>query len=177
MTPGQSEGLPLEIVLVAAMGENRVIGTKGGMPWHLAADLKRFKALTLGSSIVLGRKTLESFGGRLLAKRRHHVVSRSPGNAVHKDDGTSLEWHVSLEEALRACAHAGERKVFVVGGGQIYEEALRKGLVTSVELTRIALSPEGDTMLAPFEGAFRLVGEEGHAEDGIAFRYETWVRI
>jgi dihydrofolate reductase len=158
------------------MGLNRVIGSRGALPWHISADLKRFKSLTLGSSIILGRKTYESFGGRPLPRRRHHVISRGSGVALEKEDGTSVVWHPSLEAALQACAQNGDDQVFIVGGAQIYEEALRQGVVTSLELTRVELAPEGDTFFPPFESDFRLVHRDEQSENGIVFSYESWSR-
>ncbi len=104
------------ISIIVAYAANRVIGSCGKMPWHLSEDLKRFRQITTGHSIVMGRKTWESIG-RLLPGRRHVIISRRPGYAV---PGATVV--ASLGDAIAACAD--ESDVFVVGGGEIYRLAL-----------------------------------------------------
>jgi dihydrofolate reductase len=123
-----------EIVLVAALARNRVIGVDGGMPWHLPADLKHFKRVTMGHPIVMGRRTFESIG-RALPGRRNIVLSTSM-NAV--PDG--VEVHASFDEAL---AVIDDETVMVVGGGALYEETLARA--DRMELTLVDAEPEGDT--------------------------------
>jgi len=123
-----------EIVLVAAMGKNRVIGVDGGMPWHLPADLKHFKAVTLGHPVVMGRRTFESIG-RALPGRRNVLLSRSLASAP-----AGCEVAGSLNEAL-AMLEPGP--VMVIGGGELYRSALP--LANRMELTFIDSAPEGDT--------------------------------
>ncbi|MFO7762937.1 MAG: dihydrofolate reductase [Wenzhouxiangellaceae bacterium] len=123
-----------EIVLVAAMGRNRVIGRDGGMPWHLPADLKHFKAVTMDHPIVMGRRTFESIG-RALPGRRNIVLSRSLAEAPPGCERTA-----SLEEALEGSASG---PLMVIGGGALYRAALP--LAARMELTFIDASPDGDT--------------------------------
>jgi len=123
-----------EIVLVAAMGRNRVIGVDGGMPWHLPADLRHFKAVTLGHPVVMGRRTFESIG-RALPGRRNIVLSRSLDPAPE-----GCEVAGSLAEAL-AVLEPGA--VMVIGGGELYRSALPSA--SRMELTFIDAAPEGDT--------------------------------
>jgi dihydrofolate reductase len=123
------------ISIIVAHSANRVIGASGKMPWHLPDDLKHFKALTMGHSIVMGRKTWESLG-RLLPGRRHVVVSRNPGYAVSGATVVSL-----LDDALLACA--GESEIFVIGGGDIYKQVLPKS--DRLYITEIDSEYEGDT--------------------------------
>jgi len=117
------------------MARNRVIGDAGGMPWHLPADLKHFKAVTLGHPVIMGRRTFESIG-RPLPGRRNVVVSRSQPELP---DGVVLA--DSLDSALAAAA-AG--RVMVIGGGQIYREALARA--DRLELTLIDAVIGGDTV-------------------------------
>ena len=105
------------------------------MPWHLSEDLKRFKALTMGHTIIMGRKTWESLG-RLLPGRRHVIVSRKPGYAV---PGATVV--ASLDEAIAACA--GKAEVFVIGGGEVYKMALP--LADRLYVTDIDAEFLGDT--------------------------------
>jgi len=128
--------------LVVAMGSNRAIGAAGALPWHIPEDLKRFKALTLGHSIIMGRKTYASIG-RLLPGRTSVIVTRSrtlqvPGAIVVN----------SLDEAVARCT--GQDEVFVIGGGELYREALARA--GRIYLTQVYLAPDGDTFfpeLAP----------------------------
>lgn len=123
-----------EIVLVAALGRNRVIGVDGAMPWHLPADLKHFKAITLGHPVVMGRRTFESIG-RALPGRQNLVVSRTLGRAP---DGCTLAR--SLDDAL---ARANSGAVMVIGGGELYRAALPRA--RRMELTLVDAMPAGDT--------------------------------
>lgn len=130
--------------LLVAMASNRVIGVEGKLPWHVPSDLKRFKALTMGHHIVMGRKTFESIG-RLLPGRTSVIVTRQRGYAVPG----AIVAH-SLDEAVRACA--GDSEVFVIGGGQLYAEALPHA--DRIYLTQIEGEFAGDTWfpaLAPGE--------------------------
>ncbi len=124
-----------EITLVAAMARNRVIGRDGGMPWHLPADLKHFKAVTMGCPIVMGRRTFESIG-RPLPGRTSIVISRS---RPELPDGALLAG--SLDEAIE---QAAADRVMVIGGGQIYRETL--GRADRLELTLIDAVIPGDTV-------------------------------
>jgi dihydrofolate reductase len=118
------------ITLVAAMGRNRVIGDDFGLPWKLPADMARFRRLTLGKPIILGRKTAELIG-RVLPDRRNIVLSRTP----HPGESQRV-WTTSVPEALQACDDAAE--VMVVGGAEVYRLFLP--LADRMELTIV----EGD---------------------------------
>lgn len=117
------------------MSRERVIGRGGRMPWHLPADLKHFKAVTLGHPVVMGRRTFDSIG-RALPGRRNVVISRSKPDLP---DGVVLAR--GLDEALRACA--GAERVMVIGGGEIYAQAMP--LADWLELTLIDAAIDGDT--------------------------------
>ena len=123
-----------EIVLVAAMGKNRVIGVDGGMPWHLPADLKHFKAVTMGHPVVMGRRTFESIG-KALPGRRNVVLSRS----LHSVP-TGCELADSLDDAL---GRLDPGPVMVIGGGELYRAALPRAV--RMELTFVDAAPDGDT--------------------------------
>jgi dihydrofolate reductase len=123
------------ISLVVAMAQDRVIGKNNGMPWHLPADLKHFKKITLGKPIIMGRKTFESIG-RALPNRRNIVVSRNPDYAA-----PGCEMAQSLDEALALFSDQDE--IFVIGGAQLFQDALP--LASRLYLTFIDLTVEGDT--------------------------------
>ena len=143
-----------EIVFVVARARNGVIGRDGGLPWHLPADLKRFKALTMGAPIVMGRKTFQSLPG-LLPGRRHIVLTRGDWQA----EGAEVAH--SVEDAL---ALADGQRVSIVGGAEIFR--LFEPLADRIELTEVHGAPEGDTVLPAFEG-WRETAREDH--DGYSF--------
>ena len=128
----------MKIILIAAVAKNRVIGKDNQLIWSLSADLKRFKNLTTGHHILMGRKTFESLG-RLLPNRTHLVISKSPELQLP-------EGHFkfsALEEAIIFCNKIGVEKLFVIGGGQVYRESI--DLCDELEITEVEANPEGDT--------------------------------
>lgn len=133
------------ITIIAAVAADRGIGYKGDLLWHIPADLKHFKKLTMGAPVVMGRNTWESLPRRPLPGRRNIVVSRSEGYSA---DGAEV--FRSLDEALQSAAETaaghpdGPKDVFVIGGASLYEAALP--LADVLELTEIdAVAPECDT--------------------------------
>ena len=122
------------IAIVVAMAENRTIGRDGALPWRLPADLTRFRSLTMGKPIIMGRRTHESIG-RALDGRRNIVVSRRPG---YRSPGCTVV--ASLEAAFEAASGAAEAAV--IGGAGIYEHALP--FATRIHLTLVHASVEGD---------------------------------
>ena len=146
----------MNLSCIWAMSENHVIGRDGGLPWRLSADLQRFKALTMGHHIVMGRKTWESIG-RSLPGRQSIVLSRDPS---YRAEGCLVVQ--SLDEALAAAG--GDDEVFVVGGASIYALALAS--CNCLYVTQVHAEIEGDVDLPPdvLDG-FRLVREESHEPD------------
>jgi len=129
------------VYLVAAVAANGTIGANGTLPWHLPEDLKHFKALTLGHPVIMGRKTWESLG-KALPGRENIVVTRAPG---YEAPGASVA--SSLAGALALCA--GESTVFVMGGGELYAEALP--LAHGLVLTEIQRDYAGDARFPSFD--------------------------
>ena len=128
--------------MVVARAENGAIGRDGGLPWHLSEDLKRFKALTMGSAMVMGRKTFESLP-KLLPGRRHIVMTRDPDWSA---DGAEIARDVSGALAL-----AGEPRVSIIGGAEIFRLFLP--VADRIELTEVHSSPEADTFMPDFDPA------------------------
>ena len=144
------------VSLIVAMGENNVIGVNGAMPWRLSADLIRFRRITMGHPLVMGRKTCDSIG-RLLPGRQTIIISR---NRELKIDGATVVG--SLPEALRAVGDCDE--VFVAGGGEIYRLAMP--LANRIYLTRVAADLPGDTTFPRFEESeWTLISREFHPAD------------
>ena len=144
------------ISLIVAMSRNRVIGRDNAIPWRIPAELARFKQLTMGHHIVMGRKTWDSIG-RLLPGRTTIIVTR---NAQFHVEGALTA--SSLPQALRLAAHDDE--IFVIGGAEIFRLALP--LAQRIYLTTVDIAIEGDTFMPPFDaGEWRRVGIESHPAD------------
>lgn len=148
---------PIRITLVAAMDRNRAIGVDGKLPWHLPDDLRRFKALTLGKPVLMGRKTAESLR-RALPGRLNLVLTRS-GRVPH----AGMQAVASLAEAL---ARAAGAELMVIGGGEVY--ALALPLADLLELTEVDTRlPSADAWFPPWRTAdWRETRREAHAADG-----------
>ncbi len=154
------------ITVVAAVARNGVIGVDGGLPWHLPDDLRRFKELTLGHVLVMGRKTYESIG-RPLPGRATVVVTRSEG---WEPGSTAVRVARSIPEAL-ATASAIDEQVFVVGGAALYADALP--LADRLELTLVDAEPDGDTHFPVVDWA---EWRELRREDGDGVAHVTYER-
>lgn len=148
-------GLP-EIGLVVARARNHVIGRDGGLPWHLPNDLRFFKRVTMGSPIVMGRRTHLSIG-RPLPGRRNLVITSQPHVVCEGCEPVG-----SLEAAVAACREAGS--IYVVGGASLYRVALP--MATWLYLTEVEAEVAGDTFLDPIdESGFDEVERETHPAD------------
>ena len=145
-----------EIVLVVARAENGVIGKDGGLPWHLPEDLRRFKALTMGAPMIMGRRTFESLP-KLLPGRRHIVITRDP-----KWSAEGAEIAHDTEAAL---ALADPGRVSVIGGAEIFR--LFADRADRIELTEVHGAPEGDTFMPAFGSEWQETAREDH--DGYSF--------
>lgn len=150
------------ISIVVAYAANRVIGSGGKIPWRLPEDLKRFKALTLGHHIVMGRKTWESIG-RLLPGRKHIIISRRPGYQV---PGASV-----VDSIAATIAAAGDDSdIFIIGGGEIY--ALVLPIADRILATEIDGKYEGDTYFPELaKGIWRETMRENREDAASGHRY------
>lgn len=132
----------MEVIIIAAMAANRVIGRNGTIPWHIPDELQWFKAVTMGHTLIMGRATYESIG-RPLPGRATIVLSREPGRSF-----PGCATVASLPEALARCA--GQEKVFIAGGAQIYAAALP--LTDTILLNILDQEFAGDTFFPPVPG-------------------------
>ncbi len=148
-----------------ARADNGVIGRNGALPWHLPADLKRFKAQTMGRAMIMGRRTFESLPG-LLPGRRHIVLTRDP---AWRAEGAEVAH--SVDDAL---ALAGGDAA-VIGGAEVF--ALFLDRAGRIELTEVHAEPEGDAVVPPLEG-WRETAREDHPAEGDrpAYSFVTLVR-
>jgi dihydrofolate reductase len=167
----------MNVAIYVAIAENGVIGHEGGLPWRLSTDLKRFKADTMGKPVVMGRKTYESIG-RLLPGRLNIIVTRD--KAYRVDGGevvNSLEDAIRLAET-RASRDGGADEVCIIGGGQIYAQALP--LADRLHVTYVLASVDGDTRFPPIDPAewevVRAQDVPAGEKDSHATRYTVYER-
>lgn len=151
------------VTLIAALGRNNAIGRENQLLWRLPEDLKRFKALTMGSPIIMGRKTFESVG-RVLPGRRNLVLT-------HQSEWqfAGAERFSSLDEAIAACS--GVKQIFVIGGAQIYSQAL--ALADVLELTEVDDAPQCDACFPQFDRkVWQELQRETHTDPASGLRYD-----
>jgi dihydrofolate reductase len=147
---------PSRISIIAAMARNRVIGAGNRIPWHLPAELKLFKAITMGHHIVMGRNTWESIG-RLLPGRTSVIVTRQPGYRI---DGAIMA--ASVDAALEACN--GDDEIFVIGGAQLYAAALPRA--NRLYLTVVDAEVPGDATMPEIDlGDWRQASSQAFTAD------------
>ena len=155
---------------IAALGENRVIGRGNRLPWHLPHDLRRFKAITMGHPMIMGRKTFDSIG-RPLPGRRSIVLSRNPGWAA-----PGVETAPSLDAALERCT--AEEEVFVIGGESLFRESLQR--CDRLYLTLVHSTIEGDRFFPEIDwNEWEQIEDERHESDEShehAFSFRTYDR-
>lgn len=158
------------IIMIAAAAENNALGKNNAMLWHLPDDFKRFKALTTGHHIIMGRKTFESFP-KPLPNRTHIIITKQKD--YQPENGIVVN---SIEAAIAACP-AGEN-AFIIGGGQIYELGLP--LTDKIELTRVHGTFEADAFFPEFNPSeWELTDAEFHDKDAkhdYSFTYQTFIR-
>lgn len=158
------------ITLIAAAAENNALGKNNDLIWHLPDDFKRFKAITSGHYIIMGRKTFESFP-KPLPNRTHVIVTRqknyNPENCIVVN---------SLEKAIEICPK--DEDVFVIGGGEIYQQSI--AIADKIELTRVHSTFEADTFFPEIDNTiWELVQEEFHPKDEkhlFDFTFQTYLK-
>ncbi len=160
------------LVMIAAAGENNALGKDNDLIWHLPDDFKRFKSLTTGHKIIMGRKTFESFP-KPLPNRFHIIITR---NKDYRVDHPECQVVHNLDEALKLVSE--EAMAFIIGGGEIYTQALPHS--DRIELTRVHASFEADTFFPHIDPAhWELIQEVHHPEDErhkYAFSYLSYIR-
>lgn len=153
----------MKLALIAAMSENGVIGRENKLPWHLPEDLKHFKKMTMGSPVIMGRKTYDSIG-RVLPGRKNIILSRQSNLKI---EGATVV--ADLESALKDCE--GAERAFVIGGAELYRLALPKA--DSVFLTIIHKKFDGDAVFPAidFENDFKIVSKEDRETGEFSFSF------
>ena len=153
----------MKLSLIVAMATNRTIGINNQMPWHLSADLKKFKKITMGQPIIMGRKTFESIG-RPLPGRKNIIISRDP---QYQQQGCLV--FNDLDSALKNCAESDE--VFVIGGATLYEATIERA--DRLYITKIQQAFDGDTWFPEIDPKqWRVVTREDIVNDNsVDFNY------
>jgi dihydrofolate reductase len=166
----------MKIVLVAAVGENNVIGKDGQLPWKIRSDLRHFRALTLDKPVIMGRKTFDSIG-KALDRRTNIVITRDPGFAAQ-----NVETAPSLDAALALARKDAERRgadeIMIIGGNAVFAEAMP--LADRLEITHVHASPDGDVYFPPIDlKRWREVKREERDQgpnDSAPFSIATYMR-
>lgn len=169
------------IVIVAAIAQNGVIGDDNQLVWRLKSDLKRFRAITLGKPLIMGRKTYESIG-RPLPGRETVVLTRDPGFAAagaHASVHSARSFDAALEQAEALAERMEASEIVVAGGAQVYALAFEHA--SRLRLTEVKAAPQGDAVFPPYDrAAFREIVREEHAagpEDDHAFAFVDLERV
>ncbi len=149
----------MTLSIIVAMSTNNVIGRGNKLPWHMPADLKHFKALTMGHHLLMGRKTFLEVG-KPLPGRINVVITRDPHFAA---EGVAISR--SIDEAISKAEAAGDREIFVAGGGEIFRQTIHRA--DKMYLTRIHAEIEGDTFFPEFDDVneWKLVDTEHFEAD------------
>jgi dihydrofolate reductase len=166
---------PVTVALILARAENGVIGAGGKLPWHISADLKHFKALTLGKPVIMGRKTFDSIG-KPLPRRSNIVVTRDPG---WRAEGVVVahDLPTALALAYEAAHRTGADEVMVIGGAEIYAQAMAHA--RRIHLTEVHRDYAGDTRLDLDLAGWHERARAAHAGEtpgGPAFSFVTLER-
>ena len=168
----------MQIVIIAAIAENGVIGRGGTMPWRLKSDMRHFRSATMGTPVVMGRKTYLSLSIKPLPGRTNIVVSRdpaftAPGVLVARSPKTALE--AARGDALRR----GADSITIIGGADLYDQTMP--LADRLEITQVHMKPEGDTIFPPIDSAiWREVAREAHPagpNDDAAYDFVSYLKV
>jgi dihydrofolate reductase len=175
----------VKISIIVSMDEKRGIGKKNALMWHIPGELPRFKQITTGHPVIMGRKTFESIG-RLLPNRVNIVITRDLGFKI--DDsrlGDNLIIVDSLDEALIKAEESIKNplntkyeipntdEVFVIGGGQIYKQAMEKGIVDRLYLTIVEGDFGADTFFPDYSNFTKVISEESHSDGEYKYKFLT----
>lgn len=162
-----------EIVMIVAADKNHVIGNDNKLPWHIPADLKHFKTLTMNHAVIMGRKTYESLGGRKLPGRHKVVLTRNPEAFSEVSDVVALEF-VDIDSFL--ANFENHRRIFIIGGAEIYQ--LFMPYVDRIEMTLVFAEFEGDTKFPHMNECWECVKRYDQPTDEsntIPFAFTTWM--
>ena len=166
----------MKISLLAAASTNNVIGKDNKLLWNLPNDMRFFKNMTWGMPVIMGRKTFESFNGDPLPGRFNFVVSRQPDWRPQNEKAKKTS---SLDEAVKLAGETDCRESFIIGGGQIYQEAI-KSLADKIYLTRVHVLVEGDAFFPTIDQEdWMLISNADFPADSkhaYSYSFQVWIR-
>jgi dihydrofolate reductase len=166
----------MKIVLVAAIGENNVIGRDGQLPWKIRSDLRHFRALTLDKPVIMGRKTFQSIG-KALDRRTNIVITRDPDfSAEGVETAASLE--AALAQARADAKRSGANEIMIIGGADIFAAVMP--LADRLEITHVHASPEGDVYFPAIDAKHwredKRENREAGSDDSASYSVATYLR-
>ncbi|KKQ28677.1 MAG: hypothetical protein A3H17_02250 [Candidatus Levybacteria bacterium RIFCSPLOWO2_12_FULL_37_14] len=160
----------MKISAIAAIGKNRELGKDNKLLWHIQEDLQRFREITKGHPVIMGRKTWESLPVKPLPNRTNIVVTRNPSFSFARGGLAKLAG--ALEEAIEiAKKEKGSEEIFIIGGGQIYKQAMEKELVDKLYLTVINASADADTFFPDYSGFKKVMFEKAGEHKGLIYKF------
>ncbi|VEG13998.1 dihydrofolate reductase [Moraxella cuniculi] len=166
----------VQIVQVVAISRNRAIGKDNQLLWHIPEDLQHFKRLTDGGVIVMGRKTFESLG-RVLPNRSHHVITRQ-SDFCHAGVVVAASLDEALRQAVDDAISRNQQKIFIIGGGEIYQQSLPIAHV--LEITEVDIEVAGDAYYPDIDDKFFIKTYQSDTKtdkkSGLNYRFTTWCR-
>lgn len=155
--------MPTIISIICALSENRTIGKDNKLLWYIPEDLKRFKVLTMGKPLIMGRKTYESIG-KPLPGRTNIIITRDP---EYKAEGCLV--YNSLEKAMDEAKKVNNEEIFIIGGGQIYNQAI--DLTDKLYLTLVAGEYEADTFFPDYSDFKKIISSKDETSNGFKYKY------
>ncbi|MBZ0184157.1 MAG: dihydrofolate reductase [Melioribacteraceae bacterium] len=156
----------MEIIIIAAIANNNIIGKDGTIPWHSKEDFKHFKETTLGFPIIMGRKTFQSIG-KPLVKRKNIIITRDKNYIYNHEDVFVFN---DLINSIEFCRGENYEKVFIIGGAEIYIQALK--FADRLIISHMKLETEGDTFFPEFENEWKVESSKDYND----FILKDWVR-
>lgn len=166
----------MKLSVIVAMAQNNVIGRENALPWHLSADMKRFREITTGHTIVMGRRTFESIG-KPLPNRRNIILS----NTLTNGDIEGCEIFHSLDEFMNSADNKSDEEAFIIGGGKLYKHVMDNRLADTLRVTLVHCSPYGDTFFPVIEeGEWKETCRESYKaneKNDFDFDFIDYVRI
>lgn len=170
----------IDIVLVAAVAENNVIGDDGSIPWHIPHDLERFRDMTTGNPVIMGRRTFASIinrNGHPLPDRDTIVLTTHHRNHIDTgdaDNGGDVHVATSIDAAVDAARRLGSGTVYVAGGESVYRQFI--DIADRIELTRVHATYDGDAEFPTLDDAWHRVAREQHSGDDVDYTFVTYER-
>lgn len=158
-----------KVSIIAVIGKNRELGKDNKLIWYIKEDLQRFKMLTSGHPIIMGRKTWDSLPFKPLPNRYNIVITHDTNYLIHNTENVKVT--NSIEEAIEIGKKIDQQEIFIIGGGQIYDQAIKKGLVDKLYLTLVEGNFDADTFFPDYSQFKKVIFEESHEGEGYKYKF------